>query len=233
MKIESVDFYYVAMPVVTDEGDGSQDARLVRVEAGGHLGWGECEASPLVSITAFVALMSHGACRPVRDSVLGLIIEDPGDIAASAPRFPGTARTCCKAPHTFSGIEIALWDLLGKVRGEPVWRPLGHDRSHAKLPYASVPFGARYRKRSSAAAPTAPAVSPRRSSARDRSAESPRPRTRSRSWPRARTPPATEFERGRPNLWKRAILSLRLSIPTPAMNWNPRSPKIVRMLPGT
>ena len=50
MQIEAVDFFYVKMPDVTTEGDGSQDALLVRVAAGGHVGWGECEAAPLVSI---------------------------------------------------------------------------------------------------------------------------------------------------------------------------------------
>ena len=35
MKIESIDFFYISMPVVTDAGDGSQDALLVRVRAGG------------------------------------------------------------------------------------------------------------------------------------------------------------------------------------------------------
>ena len=35
MKIESVDFFYLSMPVVTDAGDGSQDALVVRVRAGG------------------------------------------------------------------------------------------------------------------------------------------------------------------------------------------------------
>ena len=39
-RIEAVDFFYLAMPVVTDEADGSQDALLVRVAAGGHVGWG-------------------------------------------------------------------------------------------------------------------------------------------------------------------------------------------------
>ena len=34
MKIESVDFFYLSMPVVTDAGDGSQDALVVRVRAG-------------------------------------------------------------------------------------------------------------------------------------------------------------------------------------------------------
>lgn len=53
MKIEAVDFFYLSMPVVTIEADGSQDALLVRVSAGGHVGWGECEAAPLVSIAGF------------------------------------------------------------------------------------------------------------------------------------------------------------------------------------
>ena len=71
MKIEAVDFFWVSMPEVTTEADGSQDALVVRVAAGGLLGWGECEASPRLSIAAFVCPMSHGACRPVAASVLG------------------------------------------------------------------------------------------------------------------------------------------------------------------
>ena len=82
MRIEAVDFFYLAMPEVTDEADGSQDALLVRVAAGGHIGWGECEAAPLPSIAAFVCPKSHGVCRPVGDSVLGKPLRDPSDIAA-------------------------------------------------------------------------------------------------------------------------------------------------------
>src|SRR6476469_4534586 len=81
MKIDAVDFYYLAMPEITTEVDGSQDALLVRVGAGGLVGWGECEASPLVSIAAFVTPMSHGVCRPVAASVLGQSIDGPADIA--------------------------------------------------------------------------------------------------------------------------------------------------------
>ena len=58
MKIESVDFFYLSMPDVTTAVDGSQDALLVRVVAGAHEGWGECEAAPLPSIAAFVVLPS-------------------------------------------------------------------------------------------------------------------------------------------------------------------------------
>ena len=47
MRIESVEFFYLSMPVVTTEADGSQDALLVRVRGGGFTGHGECEAAPL------------------------------------------------------------------------------------------------------------------------------------------------------------------------------------------
>jgi hypothetical protein len=50
MRIEAVDLFYLAMPQGTTEADGSRDALLVRVVVGGQVGWGECEASPLVSI---------------------------------------------------------------------------------------------------------------------------------------------------------------------------------------
>jgi L-alanine-DL-glutamate epimerase-like enolase superfamily enzyme len=46
-----------------------------------------------------------------------------------------------QAPHTWSGIEIALWDLLGKARNEPVWRLLGYSEAYPKIPYASQLFG--------------------------------------------------------------------------------------------
>ena len=124
MKIEAVDFFYLSMPEVTTEADGSQDALLVRVAAGGHVGWGECEASPLVSIAAFVCPMSHGVCRPVAASVLGAPIDTPDDIARIAARVEYDSMDLLQAPHTWSGVEMALWDLLGRVRGEPVWRML-------------------------------------------------------------------------------------------------------------
>jgi len=141
MKIESVDFFYLAMPEITTEADGSQDALLVRVAAGGYVGWGECEASPLVSIAAFVCPMSHGVCRPVRASVLGRELDSPRDIARIAADVEYNSMDLLQAAHTFSGVEMALWDLLGKAKSEPVWKLLGYTGSHKKIPYASQLFG--------------------------------------------------------------------------------------------
>ncbi|MBW0003071.1 MAG: mandelate racemase/muconate lactonizing enzyme family protein [Hyphomicrobiales bacterium] len=141
MKIEAVDFFYLAMPQITTEADGSQDALLVRVAGGGHVGWGECEASPLVSIAAFVCPMSHGVCRPVGAAVLGETLDGPADIARITARVAYDSMDLLQAPHTFSGVEMALWDLLGKKTSEPVWRLLGYRRSFSKQAYASQLFG--------------------------------------------------------------------------------------------
>jgi L-alanine-DL-glutamate epimerase-like enolase superfamily enzyme len=141
MKIESVDFFYLSMPEILDIGDGSQDALLVRVTAGGHVGWGECEASPLVSIAALVCPMSHAACKPVEAAVLGQELSAPQDIARITARVEWESMDLLQAAHTFSGIEMALWDILGKARGEPAWRLLGYERAFHKRPYASQLFG--------------------------------------------------------------------------------------------
>jgi len=141
MKIEAVDFFYLAMPVVKDVGDGSQDALVVRVRGGGLEGWGECEASPLTSIAAFICPMSHSACKPVAASVLGQNIDTPTDIARIAVELDLNSMDLLQAAHSWSGVEIALWDLLGKRHGEPVYKLLGYERAYPKLPYASQLFG--------------------------------------------------------------------------------------------
>ena len=141
MKIDGVDFFYISMPEVTTAADGSQDALVVRVTAGGHSGWGECEASPLPSIAAFVTPMSHGACRPVSASVLGETLDGPDDIRRMAATVAYNSMDLLQAAHTWSGIEMAMWDLLGHARGEPTWKLLGYARAFPKTPYASVLFG--------------------------------------------------------------------------------------------
>src|SRR3954454_13807532 len=137
MKIESVDFFYLSMPEVLDIGDGSQDALLVRIRAGGLEGWGECEASPLTSIAAYVCPMSHSACKPLRYSLEGKNMNTAEDIYTITAEVHQHSADLLQADHTLSGIDIALWDLLGKRTGEPVYSLLGYEKSYPKLPYAS------------------------------------------------------------------------------------------------
>jgi L-alanine-DL-glutamate epimerase-like enolase superfamily enzyme len=139
--IEAVDFFYLRMPEVEAVADNSQDSLLVRVSSGNDVGWGECDAAPLVSIAAFIAPMSHGICRPVGDSVLGQTLDGPADIAHINRLVRANSLDLLQTSHTLAGIDMAMWDLLGRRRGEPVWRLLGHERSLGKTPYASQLFG--------------------------------------------------------------------------------------------
>ena len=142
MKIEQVDFHYLAADEIRDIGDGSQDALLVRVVMDdGSEGWGECEASPLVSIAAWCCPMSHLACKPLKMSVVGAEINSPADIFALTEKVRENSFDLLQADHTLSGIDIALWDMLGRKRGMPVWKLLGYEKTYPKTAYASQLFG--------------------------------------------------------------------------------------------
>src|SRR5438046_10286197 len=141
MKIEAVDFFYLSMPVIRDVGDGSQDALIVRIAAGGIVGWGECEASPLVTIAAWNCPMSHSACKPVSASVLGQALNDTADISRINALVRRNSFDLLQPDHALSGIDVALWDLLGKKQGEPVYRLLGYQHAYPKIAYASQLFG--------------------------------------------------------------------------------------------
>jgi L-alanine-DL-glutamate epimerase-like enolase superfamily enzyme len=141
MKIDALDYFYLSMPEILDIGDGSQDTLLVRLEAGGQVGWGECEASPLVTLAAMVCPRSHGACWPVQDSVLGQRLESVEDIRRIGNLVRANSLDMLQADHALSGIDIAMWDALARSRDIPVYELLGFSRATPKTPYASVLFG--------------------------------------------------------------------------------------------
>ena len=142
MNIESVDLFYLRMPEVLDIGDGSQDSLLCRVSAGGYVGWGEAVCSPLVGLSAWITPLSHSGCHPVIDSVLGAPLNDPADIAKVYQSVrKNSFYGLLQSDLLISGIEIAMWDCLGRAKSEPIWRLLGYEKSYPKLPYASVLFG--------------------------------------------------------------------------------------------
>ncbi len=141
MRIETIDFFYLSMPEVLDIGDGSQDALLVRVVAGDQIGWGECEAAPLPSIAGLIAPMSHSACKPVQASVLGQALDSVADISRIGDLVRANSLDLLQADHILSGIDMAMWDLLGKRLETPVYELLGYKQVFPKTPYASMLFG--------------------------------------------------------------------------------------------
>ena len=141
MRIENIELFYLSMPEILDEVDGSQDSLIVKVEGGGFTGWGECETSPLTSIANFVCPKSHGAANPVRDSIIDQELNNLEDIKKIIRRVKSRSLMIAQTPHTFSGIEVAILDLLAKKNQCPIYELLGYKKSIPKLAYASVLFG--------------------------------------------------------------------------------------------
>ena len=77
----------------------------------------------------------------MRDSVLGQTLGDIADIDRIGDLVRANSLDVLQAPHTLSGIDIAMWDLLGRRFETPVYQLLGYERSEPRLPYASVLFG--------------------------------------------------------------------------------------------
>ncbi|MCE2397352.1 mandelate racemase/muconate lactonizing enzyme family protein [Candidatus Poribacteria bacterium] len=143
MKIIAVDPFYLKMPQITDAADGTQDTLVVRIQTDeGITGWGECDASPLVSLAAYCCPMSHGNIINIRESLIGERLENPSDVVRLHQKALRNGLDIQQIHHAYSGADIALWDIVGQRLGEPIYRLLEpQSQSHSKLPYASVLFG--------------------------------------------------------------------------------------------
>ena len=141
MRVENIELYYLSMTEILDEADGSQDALIVKVEGGGLQGWGECEASPLTSIANFICPKSHSAANPIKDSIINEKLDNIDDLKKIIHKVRQKSLMIAQTPHTFSGIEVALLDLLAKKESIPIYTLIGHSNSKPKIAYASVLFG--------------------------------------------------------------------------------------------
>ena len=147
MQITAVDPFYLRMPDITTAADGTQDTLLVRIQTDTGLeGWGECDASPLVSLAVYCCPMSHGNIINIRTSLIGETLDGPDDVLRLSEKTLRNGLDIQQIQHAYSGAEIALWDVIGQQLNQPVYRLLAEmsgtsDTAHPKLPYASVLFG--------------------------------------------------------------------------------------------
>ena len=147
MKIIAVDPFYLRMPDITDAADGTQDTLLVRIRTDTGLeGWGESDASPLVSLAVYCCPMSHGNIINIRTSLIGETLNGAEDVLRLNEKAQRNGLDIQQIQHAYSGAEIALWDLIGQKLEKPIYRLLAEisgttDIAHPKLPYASVLFG--------------------------------------------------------------------------------------------
>ena len=115
MKIVAVDPFYLKMPNITTDADGTQDTLVVRVQTDeGIEGWGECDASPLVSLATYCCPMSHGNIINIRQSLVGEVLRGSDDILRLHDKVLRNALDIQQIDHAYSGTDIALWDIVGQ-----------------------------------------------------------------------------------------------------------------------
>ena len=142
MKITRVEAIHLRLPDVNERCDGSQETLVVRVHTdAGITGIGEADSSSAVAKAIIEAPLSHKICRGLAECVMG---EDPFDIERLVHRmyegsiFYGRQGAAIQA---MSGVEIALWDIVGKATGKPVYQLLGGGFRKRFRAYASILFG--------------------------------------------------------------------------------------------
>jgi L-alanine-DL-glutamate epimerase-like enolase superfamily enzyme len=142
MKITSVEAIALRLPVVNERCDGSQETLVVKVHTdAGLVGVGEADSSALVAKAIIEAPLSHKICRGLAECVVG---EDPFEIDLLVHKmyegsiFFGRQGAAIQA---MSGVEIALWDIVGKATGRPVYQLLGGGFKKTFGAYASILFG--------------------------------------------------------------------------------------------
>jgi len=139
MKITNVQAIVLKLPEISSEADGTQDDLIIMVETDeGITGYGEVDTSPYVGKAIVEAYMSHGTCYGLREVVVG---SDPfdyeqiwNDMWAKTYYYGRTGPVM----HVMSGIDMAIWDIMGKATGKPVHKLLGGSYTDKVRAYASA-----------------------------------------------------------------------------------------------
>src|SRR5688500_2782134 len=155
MKITSVRATWVHVPIPAERQHTSDfgkiasfDSVIVKIDTdAGHVGWGEAKASVGSAASGF------GLAAIINQDYAPLLVgQDPRDISRlwdvmyNTPRegyavsrghvLPQLGRRGLSI-SAIGGVDIALWDILGKSLNAPVWRLLGGRRAARMPAYAS------------------------------------------------------------------------------------------------
>jgi len=139
MKITNVEGIILRLPERQAVADGTQDDLLVRIETDeGIVGYGEVDTSPEVGKAATDAEMSHGTCYGLREVLIGMDPFDIEQIWELMYRKTNYYGRLGVVMHAMSGVDMALWDILGKAIGKPVHKLLGGSFCGDVRAYASM-----------------------------------------------------------------------------------------------
>ena len=140
MKISDVTCHVL----VADDFDpgltsSAQDSLLVVVTTDdGVQGYGESDLNPWIGRACIEAPGTHTMGLGMRELLIG---RDPRDIESiwnDIYTFTAMNGRRGAVIHALGAIEMALWDIAGKIAGKPVWQLLGTHRDSPVVPYASL-----------------------------------------------------------------------------------------------
>lgn len=139
MKITNVEAIIVKQKEIELIGDGSQDTVVIKVYTDeGITGIGEVDSSPYVVKSVIEAPASHMVCMGLKHAVIG---EDPFDVEKIWYKMYNLAYYHGRRSvviHAMSGIDMAIWDIMGKKTGLPVSKLLGGTFRESIPAYCSV-----------------------------------------------------------------------------------------------
>ncbi len=142
MQITDITAMVLRLPEVSDACDGTQDTCLIRIDTDeGITGWGEVDSCPTVVKAIIEAPLSHQICNGLRNALVGA---DPRAIDVCMARMDEAANYYGRVgagAHAQAGINLALWDILGKSCGKPVYQLLGGPHKTRFRAYCSILFG--------------------------------------------------------------------------------------------
>ena len=139
MKITNIQAIGLKLPEISSAADGTQDDLIIIVETDeGITGYGEVDTAPGPGKAIVDAYMSHGTCYGLREAVVG---SDPFDYEQiwndmwAKTYYYGRSGPVM---HVMSGIDMAIWDIMGKATGKPVHKLLGGSYTDKVRAYASA-----------------------------------------------------------------------------------------------
>jgi L-alanine-DL-glutamate epimerase-like enolase superfamily enzyme len=140
MRIADVEALLLRQPHVdASVADGSQDALIIRIHSDeGITGLGEVDSLPLAVKAIIDSPASHQNATGLRTLLIG---QDPFEIRKLWQRlYAGSIYYGRRgvALHAISGIDIALWDIVGRATGKPIHALLGGARRERIRAYASI-----------------------------------------------------------------------------------------------
>lgn len=140
MQITGVEAIVLRTPVRDwRAADQTHEAALVRITSDdGHVGIGEAAVLPAV-VKAFIdEPTSFSWSQSVAEILIGQDPRDPKALwEALCDGTVWSARVGI-GRIALAGVDMALWDLAGKVAGKPVWELLGERRPDAVVPYLTM-----------------------------------------------------------------------------------------------